>query len=72
MVESESQKLVEGVVAEALPNEHYRVEVSGGRRITAHVTGKMRMNFSRFVPGDRVQIEVSPFDSGRGHIVDRI
>lgn len=71
MTQPDSQKVVEGVVVEVLPNEHYRVEVRGGLRIMAHVTGKMRMNFSRFVPGDRVHVEVSPFDAGRGHIVDR-
>ena len=72
MVESESQKLVEGVVVEALPNEHYLVEVSGGRRIQAHVTGKMRMNFSRFVPGDRVRVESgldSDAASGSDHFI---
>lgn len=62
---------VVGVVAEALPNELYRIEIPGGRRVMAHVTGKMRMNFVRILPGDRVVIELSPFDRGRGRIVDR-
>jgi len=62
---------VEGVVRESLPNELYRVEIRGGRRILAHVTGKMRMNFVRILPGDRVTIELSPYDRGRGRIVEK-
>ena len=62
---------VVGVVAEALPNELYRIEIAGGRRVVAHVIGKMRMKFVRILPGDRVVIEMSPFDLGRGRIVDR-
>jgi translation initiation factor IF-1 len=60
---------VEGVVTESLPNDLYRVEIQGGDRVLAHVTGKMSMNFVRILPGDRVTIEVSPFDRGRGRIV---
>lgn len=62
---------VVGVVAEALPNELYRIEIAGGRRVVAHVIGKMRMRFVRILPGDRVVVEMSPFDLGRGRIVDR-
>ncbi|MBN2490362.1 MAG: translation initiation factor IF-1 [Planctomycetes bacterium] len=64
-------RTVDGIVEAALPNEHYRVEIRGGRRILAHVTGTMRLNFVRILPGDRVTIEVSPFDPGRGRIVSR-
>jgi translation initiation factor IF-1 len=60
---------VEGVVRESLPNELYRVEIQGGGRVLAHVTGKMRLNFVRFLPGDRVTVEMSPLDRGRGRIV---
>ena len=63
---------IEGVVAEALPNDLYRIEIAGGRRVLAHVVGKMRMNFVRILPGDRVIVEMSPLDRGRGRIVDRV
>jgi len=62
-------KTVEGVVRESLPNELYRVEIQGGGRVLAHVTGKMRLNFVRILPGDRVTVEMSPLDRGRGRIV---
>ena len=53
----------------ALPNDQFSVEVRDGRKIVAHVTGKMRMNFSRILPGDRVTVEPSPYDRTRGRIV---
>ena len=62
---------VVGVVAKALPNELYWIEIAGSRRVMAHVIGKMRMNFVRILPGDRVVVEMSPFDRGRGRIVGR-
>ena len=63
---------VEGVVAEALPNAMFRVELENGHRILAHVSGKMRMHFIRILPGDRVKVEMSPYDLARGRITFRI
>jgi translation initiation factor IF-1 len=62
---------VEGIVRETLPNAMFRVEIKGGHRILAHVSGKMRMNYIRILPGDRVTIELSPYDLERGRIVLR-
>ena len=62
---------VEGVVCEALPNAMFRVEISGGHRILAHVSGKIRLNFIKILPGDRVKVELSPYDLTRGRIVYR-
>ncbi|MBQ4257051.1 MAG: translation initiation factor IF-1, partial [Oscillospiraceae bacterium] len=53
---------VEGVVIEALPNANFQVELSNGHKILAHVSGKLRMNYIRIVPGDKVKIEMSPYD----------
>ncbi len=58
-------------VIEALPNAVFRVELEGGHRILAHVSGKMRMNFIRILPGDMVTVEMSPYDLNRGRIVLR-
>ena len=58
-------------VIEALPNAMFRVELEGGHRVLAHVSGKMRMNFIRILPGDIVTIEMSPYDLNRGRIVLR-
>lgn len=58
-------------VVEALPNAMFRVELEGGHRILAHVSGKMRMNFIRILPGDMVTVEMSPYDLTRGRIVLR-
>ena len=62
---------VEGTVAEALANTQFRVELENGHIVLAHVAGKMRKNFIRIVPGDRVKVEVSPYDLNRGRIVYR-
>ncbi len=62
---------VEGTVIEALPNAMFRVELENGHRVLAHVSGKMRMNFIRILPGDRVSIELSPYDLSRGRITYR-
>ncbi len=62
---------VEGTVIEPLPNAMFRVELSNGHRVLAHVSGKIRMNFIRILPGDRVTIELSPYDLTRGRIVYR-
>jgi len=62
---------VEGVVAESLPNTMFRVELSNGHGILAHVSGKIRLNFIKILPGDRVKVELSPYDLSRGRIVFR-
>lgn len=58
-------------VVEALPNAMFRVELENGHKILAHVSGKMRMNFIRILPGDQVTVEMSPYDLTRGRIVLR-
>jgi len=58
-------------VTEALPNAMFRVELENGHKILAHVSGKMRMNFIRILPGDIVTVELSPYDLNRGRIVFR-
>ena len=62
---------VEGKVIEALPNAMFQVELPNGHRIMAHISGKMRMNFIRIYPGDRVTMELSPYDLSRGRITWR-
>ena len=62
---------VEGVVAESLPNAMFRVELPDGHSILAHVSGKIRLNFIKILPGDRVKLELSAFDLSRGRIVYR-
>jgi translation initiation factor IF-1 len=62
---------VEGTVIEALPNAMFRVELENGHRVLAHVSGKMRMHFIRILPGDRVTVELSPYDLSRGRITYR-
>ena len=62
---------VEGTVVEPLPNAMFRVELESGPRVLAHVSGKMRMNFIRILPGDRVKVELSPYDLTRGRITYR-
>ncbi len=58
-------------VVEALPNAMFRVELENGHKVLAHVSGKMRMNFIRILPGDQVTVEMSPYDLNRGRIVLR-
>jgi translation initiation factor IF-1 len=62
---------IEGVVAEALPNAMFRVELTNGHRILAHISGKMRKNYIRILPADRVIVELSPYDLTRGRIIYR-
>ena len=62
---------VEGVVTEAFPNAMFEVELPNGHKILAHVSGKMRMNYIRIYPGDKVTIELSPYDLTRGRITWR-
>ncbi len=63
---------VEGIVAEALPNAMFRVELENKHLVLAHVSGKMRMNFIRILPGDKVMLELSPYDLTRGRIIYRV
>jgi translation initiation factor IF-1 len=62
---------VDGIVKETLPNAMFKVEVEGGHVVLGHVSGKMRMNFIRILPGDKVVLELSPYDLTRGRIVRR-
>lgn len=62
---------VEGTIKEALPNAMFRVELDNGHKVLAHVSGKMRMHFIRILPGDRVKLELSPYDLTRGRITYR-
>ncbi len=62
----------EGKIIETLPNAMFRVELENGHVVLAHVSGKMRMNFIRILPGDRVKLELSPYDLSRGRITFRI
>ncbi len=62
---------VEGSVVEPLPNAMFRVELDNGHRVLAHISGKMRMHYIRILPGDRVLVELSPYDLSRGRIVYR-
>jgi translation initiation factor IF-1 len=62
---------VEGTVMEPLPNAMFRVELKNGHMVLAHISGKMRMNFIRILPGDKVKVEMSPYDLTRGRITYR-
>jgi translation initiation factor IF-1 len=62
---------VEGTVLEPLPNAMFRVELENGHKLLAHISGKMRMHYIRILPGDRVVVEISPYDLNRGRIVYR-
>jgi translation initiation factor IF-1 len=62
---------VEGKVLESLPNAMFNVELENGHKVLAHVSGKMRMHFIKILPGDRVTLELSPYDLTRGRIVYR-
>lgn len=62
---------LEGTVVEAMPNAMFKVEIQGGHIILAHISGKLRMNFIRILPGDKVTVEMSPYDLTRGRITWR-
>ena len=62
---------VEGTIVEPLPNAMFRVELDNGHRILAHISGKMRMHFIKILPGDKVSVELSPYDLNRGRIIYR-
>jgi len=63
---------VTGVVIEPLPNAMFRVELENGHRVLAHISGKMRMHFIKILPGDKVTVELSPYDLTRGRITYRV
>ena len=62
---------LEGVVVEAMPNAMFQVEIPGGHKILAHISGKLRMNYIRILPGDKVTVEMSPYDLTTGRITWR-
>ena len=62
---------VEGVVTEAFPNAAFEVELENGHKVLAHISGKLRMNFIRILPGDKVTVQMSPYDLTRGRITWR-
>ena len=62
---------VEATVVDLLPNAMFRVELENGHKVLAHISGKMRMNFIKILPGDKVTVELSPYDLNRGRIIYR-
>ena len=62
---------VQGIVVETLPNTNFKVELQNGHQILAHISGKLRMNYIKILPGDRVKVELSPYDLNRGRITWR-
>ncbi len=62
---------VEGTVVEALPNTNFKVELENGHQILAHISGKLRMNYIKILPGDKVKVELSPYDLCKGRITWR-
>ncbi|MBE6965865.1 MAG: translation initiation factor IF-1 [Oscillospiraceae bacterium] len=62
---------LEGTVIEALPNAMFQVDIGNGHKILAHISGKLRMNFIRILPGDKVTVQMSPYDLTRGRIIWR-
>src|SRR5438067_5105485 len=62
---------VEGTVVELLPNTMFRVDIPGGHRVLAHISGKMRLHFIRILPGDKVMLEISPYDLSKGRSIYR-
>jgi translation initiation factor IF-1 len=62
---------VDGVILDTLPNANFKVELENGHRVLAHISGKMRMHFIKILPGDKVTVELSPYDLSRGRIIYR-
>ena len=63
--------MLDGTVVEPLPNAMFAIELENGHRVLAHISGKLRMNFIRILPGDKVQVEITPYDLSRGRITYR-
>ncbi|MEJ2745085.1 MAG: translation initiation factor IF-1 [bacterium] len=72
MSKKEDAIKVEGIVAEVLPNTMFRVDLANGHRVLAHISGRMRMHFIRILPGDKVLLEMSPYDLTKARIVYRV
>ncbi len=70
MAKEEAIKM-DGTIVETLPNATFKVELEGGHQVLAHISGKMRMHYIRILPGDKVTVELSPYDLSRGRIVYR-
>ena len=70
MAKEQSVK-VDGIIRDTLPNATFKVELEGGHKVLAHVSGKMRMHFIKILPGDKVTVELSPYDLSRGRIIYR-
>jgi translation initiation factor IF-1 len=64
--------VLEGTITESLPNAMFRVELENGHQVLAHISGKMRMHYIRILPGDKVQVELTPYDLTRGRITYRL
>lgn len=71
-MDTKSVKKIQGVVQEALPAAIFRVKTEDGKEVLAHLAGKMRINYIKILPGDRVTMEVSPYDETKGRIVRRL
>jgi translation initiation factor IF-1 len=71
VAEKEDSIQMEGIVREALPNTQFKVELENGHSVLAHISGKMRMHYIRILPGDKVVVELSPYDLSRGRITYR-
>jgi translation initiation factor IF-1 len=71
MMAKEEAITVQAIVKESLPNARFQVELENGHQVLAHVSGKMRMNFIKIVPGDEVTVELSPYDLSKGRITYR-
>ncbi len=71
-LEKEKGIVFEGVIEEALPNAMFRVKLDNGHTIIAHVSGKMRINFIKLLPGDKVKVEMTPYDLTKGRIIYRV
>jgi len=70
-IKKEEKIIVEGKIVEVLPNTMFHVEIENGHKILAYLSGKMRLNFIKIVPGDKVKLEMSPYDVSRGRIILR-
>lgn len=66
------KEIVTGIVKESLPDTTFKVELEDGRMISAYLSGKMRINFIKVIPGDRVMVEISPYDKNKGRIIRRL
>ncbi len=72
MAEKQGKSYFEGIVGESLPNGFFRVRLEDGREILGHLSGKMRLHYIKVLPGDRVRVEMSPYDQTKGRIILRM